>query len=257
MRLKDDYDAETMLAMISLEKNKLNRPKDVKAKTPVEQEFKEVYERFEEVKQRYNYIDFDDILLETYYMLENNAPLLTQLQQRFHYIEVDEFQDTSYAQYEIVKLLATPRNNLFIAGDDDQAIYGWRGASHQIILSFPKEFDNTTIIALNTNYRSNPFIVGLGNEVIKLNQERFDKELYSVREEGVQPFYSRPATTLDEANQILQLIQEKVDSGERNYKDFCLLYRTHSVSRSLLISLPFIKSRLLNTGRANHFMNIL
>ena len=102
LRLKDDYDAETMLAMISLEKNKLNRPKDVKAKTPVEQEFKEVYERFEEVKQRYNYIDFDDILLETYYMLENNAPLLTQLQQRFHYIEVDEFQDTSYAQYEIV-----------------------------------------------------------------------------------------------------------------------------------------------------------
>ena len=76
---------------------------------------------------------------------------------------------------------------MFIAGDDDQAIYGWR-ASHQIILSFPKEFDNTTIIALNTNYRSNPFIVGLGNEVIKLNQERFDKELYSVREEGVQPF---------------------------------------------------------------------
>ena len=188
LRLKDDYDSETILAMISLEKNKLNRPKDVKAKTPVEQEFKEVYERFEEVKQRYNYIDFDDILLETYYMLENNAPLLTQLQQRFHYIEVDEFQDTSYAQYEIVKLLATPRNNLFIAGDDDQAIYGWRGASHQIILSFPKEFDNTTIIALNTNYRSNPFIVGLGNEVIKLNQERFDKELYSVREEGVQPF---------------------------------------------------------------------
>ena len=113
------------------------------------------------MKQRYNYIDFDDILLETYYMLENNAPLLTQLQQRFHYIEVDEFQDTSYAQYEIVKLLASPRNNLFIAGDDDQAIYGWRGASHQIILSFPKEFDNTTIIALNTNYRSNPFIVGL------------------------------------------------------------------------------------------------
>ena len=90
------------------------------------------------MKQRYNYIDFDDILLETYYMLENNAPLLTQLQQRFHYIEVDEFQDTSYAQYEIVKLLASPRNNLFIAGDDDQAIYGWRGASHQIILSFPK-----------------------------------------------------------------------------------------------------------------------
>ena len=64
--------------------------------------------------------------------------MLTQLQQRFHYIEVDEFQDTSYAQYEIVKLLASPRNNLFIAGDDDQAIYGWRGASHQIILSFPK-----------------------------------------------------------------------------------------------------------------------
>lgn len=253
LRLKDDYDAETMLAMISLEKNKLNRPKDVKAKTPVEQEFKEVYERFEEVKQRYNYIDFDDILLETYYMLENSAPLLTQLQQRFHYIEVDEFQDTSYAQYEIVKLLATPRNNLFIAGDDDQAIYGWRGASHQIILSFPKEFDNTTIIALNTNYRSNPFIVGLGNEVIKLNQERFDKELYSVREEGVQPFYARPATTLDEANQILQLIQEKVESGERNFKDFCLLYRTHSVSRSLLDQLTIHKIPFIKHGASQSF----
>lgn len=253
LRLKDAYDAETILAMISLEKNKLNRPKDVKAKTPVEQEFKEVYERFEEVKQRYNYIDFDDILLEMYYLLENNAPLLTQLQERFHYIEVDEFQDTSYAQYEIVKLLATPRNNLFIAGDDDQAIYGWRGASHQIILSFPKEFDNTTIIALNTNYRSNPFIVGLGNEVIKLNQERFDKELYSVRNDGMQPFYARPATTLDEANQILQLIQEKVDSGERNYKDFCLLYRTHSVSRSLLDRLTIHKIPFIKHGASQSF----
>ncbi len=105
MRLKDAYDAETMLAMISLEKNKLHRPKDVQAKTPVEQEFREVYERYEEVKQKYGYIDFDDILLETFYMLENNAPLLMQLQERFQYIEVDEFQDTSYAQYEIVKLL--------------------------------------------------------------------------------------------------------------------------------------------------------
>ncbi len=83
------------------------------------------------------------------------------------------------------------------------------GQVTKLFYLFQKEFDNTTIIALNTNYRSNPFIVGLGNEVIKLNQERFDKELYSVREEGVQPFYARPATTLDEANQILQLIQEK------------------------------------------------
>ncbi|PDZ11381.1 ATP-dependent DNA helicase [Bacillus pseudomycoides] len=253
LRLKDDYDAETMLAMISLEKNKLNRPKDVKAKTPVEQEFREVYERYEDVKQRYGYIDFDDILLETFYMLENNAPLLTQLQNRFHYIEVDEFQDTSYAQYEIVKLLASPRNNLFIAGDDDQAIYGWRGASHQIILSFPKEFDDTTIIALNTNYRSNPFIVGLGNEVIKLNQERFKKELYSVHEEGTQPFYARPATTLDEANQILQLIQDKVASGEREYKDFCLLYRTHSVSRSLLDQLAIHKIPFIKHGASQSF----
>ncbi|WP_459500781.1 ATP-dependent helicase [Bacillus sp. C1] len=253
LRLKDDYDAETMLAMISLEKNKLNRPKDVQAKTPVEQEFREVYERYEEVKQRYGYIDFDDILLETFYMLENNAPLLTQLQNRFHYIEVDEFQDTSYAQYEIVKLLASPRNNLFIAGDDDQAIYGWRGASHQIILSFPKEFEDTTIITLNTNYRSNPFIVGLGNEVIKSNEERFQKELYSVHEEGIQPFYARPATTLDEANQILQLIQDKVANGERSYKDFCLLYRTHAVSRSLLDQLTIHKVPFVKHGASQSF----
>lgn len=246
LRLKDDYDAETILAMISLEKNKLHRPKDVKAKTPVEREFQEIYTRYEEVKAQNNYLDFDDILLETFYVLENNAALLTQLQNRFHYIEVDEFQDTSYAQYEIVKLLASPRNNLFIAGDDDQAIYGWRGASHQIILSFPKEFEGTTIISLNTNYRSNPYIVGLGNEVIKLNQERFEKELYTVHEDGVKPFFIRPDTTLEEANQILELIQQKVESGERNYRDFCLLYRTHAVSRSLLDQLtiheiPFIK----------------
>ncbi len=253
LRLKDDYDAESMLAMISLEKNKLNRPKDVQAKTPVEREFQEVYQRYEDVKQSHRYLDFDDILLETFYLLENNAALLTQLQGRFQYIEVDEFQDTSYAQYEIVKLLAAPQNNLFIAGDDDQAIYGWRGASHQIILSFPKEFDDTTIITLNTNYRSNPYIVGLGNEVIKLNQERFNKELYTVHEEGIQPFYSRPATTLDEANQILQLIQDKVASGERNYSDFCLLYRTHSVSRSLLDQLTIHKIPFVKYGASQSF----
>ncbi|WP_186324977.1 UvrD-helicase domain-containing protein, partial [Bacillus thuringiensis] len=99
----------------------------------------------------------------------------------FEYIEVDELEDRWYGEYEIVKLLGWGRNNLFMGGDEDEGIYGWGGGSEEIILSLRKEFDKSRIIGVNRNYGWNGFIVGVGNEVMKLNEEGFDKEVYSVR----------------------------------------------------------------------------
>ena len=248
--------------MISLEKNNLRRPKDLPEKTKVEKEFKQIYERYEALKISSNFIDFDDILIEMYFLLKEQVDLLSLLQKRFEYILVDEFQDTSHAQYEILKLIAQPQNNLFVAGDDDQAIYGWRIGSNDVIMSFPNTFTGTRIVNLETNYRSNPYIVGLGNKVIKGNHKRFDKELHTVIDEGIKPYYHRPANTLDEANMVLQSIKEKVEGGQRQYSDFCILYRTHSVSRSLLDQLtihdiPYVKYGMSQPFYEHHIVKPL
>lgn len=246
MRLKGEYDPETVLARISLEKNRLKRPDDVETTSSIEKEFKKIYAKYERVKHSSNYIDFDDILLETYTLLKNDATLRGQIQKRFQYIEIDEFQDTNLAQYQIIQLIAFPQNNLFVAGDDDQSIYGWRGASNDIILSLPLHYENTKVIVLETNYRSNPHIVGLGSQVIEQNKKRYKKEIKTYHQLGFEPQFVQPKSTQEEANLIIQSIEEDVRSGKRTYSDIAILFRTHSVSRALfdqfiLHDIPFIK----------------
>ncbi|KYD33082.1 ATP-dependent helicase [Parageobacillus toebii] len=247
MGLKDDYEPETILSLISYSKNQLLTIEDLPEQTPVEREFKDIFRRYEEWKNKEHCMDFDDMLVYTYQLLNENQRLLERLQERFKYIEVDEFQDTNIAQYRVLQMLAEKHKNLFVVGDDDQSIYAFRGASSDIILNFPKDYPNTRIVKLDINYRSNPSIVGLGNEIIKYNQKRHAKTLrcYKRSNEYLTPFYMRPKDTADEAQLIVENMRSDVQQGTRKWKDFVVLYRTHAVSRAIveqlvLKNIPFV-----------------
>ncbi|WLR52732.1 ATP-dependent helicase [Bacillus tianshenii] len=245
MGLKDEYDPETLLSQFSYYKNMLIPPQKLQATTPVEKEVKAIYTSYDEFKIEHHYMDFDDILYFTYDLLTEDDELRTRLQERFQYILIDEFQDTNLAQYEVLKMIAEPRNNLMVVGDDDQTIYQFRGSNHKIILEFPSIFPHTEIVTLDINYRSNPYIVGLGNEVIQYNRERHEKKLNASHTKGLQPSYANPVTTTEEATAVIERIVADVNDGKREFRDIAVLYRTHAVSRAIVDQLvwkeiPFV-----------------
>lgn len=150
-----------------------------------EEEFRRIYRMYAERLQRAGRIDFDDMMVMTEDLLNSRKDILASWQQHFCYILVDEFQDINLLQYRIVRMLARPQNNLFIVGDDDQAIYRFRGSRPEIMLNFPKDYPDAKVIRLNDNYRSAPQIVSASLAVIRENKSRFDKELRSCGRPGV------------------------------------------------------------------------
>ncbi|WP_121616577.1 ATP-dependent helicase [Virgibacillus halodenitrificans] len=245
MDVQDDYQPESILSLISYMKNQMVRPYDIEGETPIEKEFKEIYKKYETWKEDNNYLDFDDFLIETYYLLKFEPQILKYYQERFRYVMVDEFQDTSLVQYELMKLLVAPHNNFCVVGDDSQTIYGFRGAESDYILNFHKEFPTTTQVMLDINYRSIDSIVGLGNEVIKHNKRQIPKNLKSMQKSESFPMYYRPEDENEEARNVVDYIQGKVESGEKDYRDFSVIYRTHAVSRAIydelvLRKIPFV-----------------
>lgn len=253
MSLQDDYQPESILSLISYLKNQMVRPYDIEGETPIEKEFREIYKKYETWKEDNDYIDFDDFLIETYYLLKFEPQILKYYQERFRYVMVDEFQDTSYVQYELMKMLAAPQNNFCVVGDDSQTIYGFRGAESDYILNFHKEFPNTTQVILDINYRSIDSIVGLGNEVIKHNKKQIPKNLKSMKKSEVLPMYYRPKDANEEATNIVDFIQEKVKSGEKEYRDFAVIYRTHAVSRAVYDELVLRKIPFVTYGNDSLF----
>lgn len=245
MGIKDSHQPEILLATLSFYKVNMTTYRELPDRTDLEKEIKTILTKFEEWKKTNNYLDFDDILLEAYYLLKSNNSLLEKLQNRFSYISIDEFQDTNPISYELIKLIAKPQNNLFVVGDDDQAIYSFNGSNNKFILEFDKDFTNTKIITLDINYRSNTNIVGLGNEIIKRNKERRKKTLKAIEESNFNPKYIRPDTTDDEARIIVDYITKDIEENNRRYSDYLILYRTASSSRAIfeelvLRDVPFI-----------------
>ncbi len=143
-----------------------------------------IYEKYDRHLRENNALDFDDLLLETLRLLRRDRETLEYLSDKFKYVLVDEFQDTNQVQYNIIKLLASAHGNLFAVGDDDQSIYGWRGAEIQNILAFDKDFPNAKIYKLERNYRSTKSILRLANCIIKNNVSRRGKELWTEAGEG-------------------------------------------------------------------------
>ena len=186
-------------------------------------------------------------MTEAYQLLQRDERLLHTLQQRFQHVMVDEFQDVNPLQYELIKLIAAPHENLCVVGDDDQTIYAFQGARNDIILNFDQQYPNVKTVILTINYRSTSPIVGLGNAVIEQNKDRKKKELQSTRKSSTVPYYFRPWSTDEEAETIVEEISLKVSEGEYEYKDFAILHRTASNSRAIfeqlaLEEIPFFDS---------------
>lgn len=192
-----------------------------------------IYELYQKKLKSNNAMDFDDIIMLTIKLLIDNPPVLDYYQRKFKYILVDEYQDTNTAQYTLISLLAQGYKNLCVVGDDDQSIYGWRGANIRNILDFEKEFTETKVIKLEQNYRSTKTILNAANHVIKNNTGRKSKTLWTENKEGDSIIVFEADNEREEASFIVNEIERLKDEEGRANKDFALLYRINAQSRAL------------------------
>lgn len=214
-------------SMISVKESKRQNEKDIYGR-----QLANIYELYEKKLFQNNALDFDDLILKTLQLFEEAPEVLRYYQERFQYVLVDEFQDTNKPQYLWVKALAKQHRNLCVVGDDDQSIYGWRGADIENILGFEKDFKDTTTIKLEQNYRSTETILKAANEVVANNRYRKLKKLFTKGMEGEKLKYCRCASEYAEADFVVQSMQDLHEKGQP-YSDFAVLYRTHAQSRVL------------------------
>ena len=193
----------------------------------------EVYQAYEIEMKKNNALDFDDLLLKTYDLFQMYPDVLEQLQQKFKFIMVDEYQDTNHIQYLIVQKLASGHRNLCVVGDEDQSIYSWRGADIKNILDFEKDFPETKVIKLEENYRSTKNIVEAATMLIQNNTQRKNKTLFTSNNEGDLIRVVEERSDYDEARYVVKTIQTMMAQGEGQYADYAIFYRTNAQSRVL------------------------
>lgn len=193
----------------------------------------EVFKTYEQEMKKANALDFDDLLLKTHELFLMYPDLLKEYQNKFKYIMVDEYQDTNHIQYLLVKMLAQAHRNLCVVGDEDQSIYSWRGADIKNILDFEQDFPEAKVIKLEENYRSTSNIVQAATAVIKNNQQRKDKTLFTNNNPGDQIEVHEERNEYDEARFVAKTIQAMISEGEGSYQDYAVFYRTNSQSRVL------------------------
>lgn len=227
--------ASSIIAVISKCKEREESPEDFLASSRgllYEKNTYEVYRRYQQELMNANAMDFDDLLWNGVKLLEQNPDILAYYSGRFRYIMVDEYQDTNYLQYKLIKMLASTHGNLCVVGDDDQCIYQWRGADIRNILDFENDFSDVLTIRLEQNYRSDGNILKLANSVIKNNSERKAKALWTDRSDGEKITYKRLEDEKQEAWWIGSEIERLRETEGYSYKDFAILYRKNAQSRS-------------------------
>lgn len=225
------WPAKQVTWYIGAKKDEGLRPKDIKAYDPNEQMLLRIYTAYQEACDRAGLVDFAEILLRCYEVLNNNPSLLRHYQDRFPHILVDEFQDTNTVQYAWLKLLAGKKNHVMTVGDDDQSIYGWRGAKIENIRRFLQDF-NADTIRLEQNYRSTATILKAANTLIANNSERMGKDLWTEDNEGELISIYAAFNELDEARFIVSKISEWKSKG-KDLTDTAILYRSNAQSRIL------------------------
>ena len=194
-------------------------------------DFVKFYRLYQGEMQKNNAMDFDDLLINFYTLIYENQDVLDSIQNKYTYFSVDEFQDTNKIQYDIIKLLASKTNNLLIVGDEDQSIYGWRGANINNIFNFTHDFKDVKIFKLEQNYRSTKKILDRANLIIKNNKNRLDKKLFTENGEGTDVFYYLAMNESDEADFVVQNIIRKHASGVP-YNEIAILMRLNALSRT-------------------------
>ena len=241
----DDETIGQVINEISYVKNELMDKRDFKSEVLTNDEFIKVYNFYEEYKQQMNKIDFDDMLIKTYELLKNNKAALDRVRSVYRYILVDEFQDINKVQFEALKLIANPSNNIFVVGDEDQSIYGFRGSRPDFLLEFEEYFSNTKKVLLDINYRSKGEIIDIANRLIEKNTNRYEKIIKCGQGNGAKVNYISPEDSEEEAVYIAKDIKNKVQEDYTEYTDFAVIYRTNIQSRALVdvfmdMRIPFV-----------------
>lgn len=241
----DDETVGQVINEISYVKNELMEKRDFKSEILSSDEFIKTYNLYEEHKDQINKIDFDDMLIKTYHLLQNNKPALDMIRNVYKYILVDEFQDINKVQFEVLKLIANPRNNIFVVGDEDQSIYGFRGSRPDFLLEFQEYFEDTKKVLLDINYRSKNEIINVANRLIEKNKNRHEKVIKCSQGEGASVNYVSPEDSEEEAVFIAKEILEEIKKDYVEYTDFSVIYRTNIQSRALVdvfmdMRIPFV-----------------
>jgi DNA helicase-2/ATP-dependent DNA helicase PcrA len=226
------FKAESILESISRTKNDFVRREATPSDDPVEEASAYILPRYREALKSMNALDFDDLILLTLKLFKEHPVLLEKYRERFRYIMVDEYQDTNRVQYNFIKLLAGERRNLCVVGDDDQSIYGWRGADLGNILDFGKDFPGTITVRLEQNYRSFGHILKAANGVICNNKRRMEKSLWTEKDEGPRVNIFQATDTEDEAEWVTDRISTIKDMKNMPYENIAVIYRANTFSRS-------------------------
>ena len=221
-----------LLREVGMVKNGLYHLKDFHSKYLTQDEFAEVFRSYEHQKKERKKFDFDDMLVQCYALFRKKPEILQGWQKRFQYILIDEFQDINRVQYEVIRMLAAPRYNLFVVGDDDQSIYGFRGAKPELMLYMKQEFPALRTISLTVNYRSTEFITGAAARVILHNDTRFYKRVQSFRGRGQNVHVQEVLDEQEEAQYVTEEIQKKLDQGIKP-GEIAVLFRTAVQARMI------------------------
>lgn len=239
---KSDVKPALAISKISNYKNSNMTPTEaeVHAFTQFEKDFIEVYRRYQAYLRTQSLFDFDDLMLETVKLFEQNPEMMENVTQRYRYIHVDEFQDTNDVQSILLHYLVSGHHNLCVVGDPDQSIYSWRGARPKILLDFDKQYPNTQTIYLSENYRSTQNILDRANQLIANNKSRLDNPLNAQLKGSMEPIYTFLDRENDEIKHIVSQINTLISEGQE-YHDIAILYRANYVSR-------YIETGLIQAG---------
>jgi len=232
---------KAVASLISNSKDKLLLPDEYELSSdPRSRDVKALYTLYQKKLMENNAVDFDDIIMQTVFLLEEFADVREYYQKKFKYVLVDEYQDTNHAQFVLTSLLSGGYRNIMVVGDDDQSIYRFRGATIENILDFDKTYPDATVVKLEQNYRSTANILGAANAIIKNNDDRHDKKLWCDKGEGEKIIIKEAFDQIDEGKYIVSEIVGGVHKDNRRYSDYAVLYRVNALGRSLQTS--FAKS---------------
>ena len=230
------FEPKVVISYISGAKDKLLTPKEYKDMHRSDarmSKIADVYTLYQDRLKRNSALDFDDLIIKTVELLKTEESVLAYYRNKFKYIMVDEYQDTSKAQYELIKLLAKEHQNICVVGDDDQSIYGWRGADIRNILEFERDYNDVHVVKLEQNYRSTQVILDAANTVISNNIERKRKKLWSEQKEGEKIKIQINADEIEEADYVADSIWRIHRKENKPFKDFAVLYRANAQARAI------------------------
>ena len=222
-----------VLGAVSAAKNELVEPGQYQGKDYFGELVRRAYPMYQRRLVDSNAMDFDDLLVQTVYLLRENESVRLKYQMRYEYILVDEFQDTNQAQYQLVQLLGKPQDNVFVVGDEDQGIYAFRGADYRNVMQFRRDYPNARVILLEQNYRSTQIVLDAARAIIDKNTHRTPKALFTEREGGPLITIHEAYSEMDEGEFIVKRIERLIKQKGYSYRDFAVMYRTNAQSRAL------------------------